>query len=488
MSRKEKKEKKKKKKWFGKLVFLLLLAGVVYVGFKYFRNTIVAPIRDHLPSFMTEYLGTPTPTPIDLKGITLKCYGGEWDKFEEDDVHRNAKAEIEKKYNVVLENVNPWGGDREMSFMGLSDVLKNAAADGNPVVDIVNIQSDQLYGAFFAEVFPDITEYAKKLEVGAAYKSAGTWKDRIYGISYDKTRNAMLIVYDRYYIESLGLEQPYNLFVEGKWNYDDFEAYLRKMKAKLPEDVYPIGMDPYEWISMAAAANGTVLFDNNGEINLNDEAVIEAVEFYQKLETEKLAYPMTAEIVDGAIIDLDVVSGLEADNIVMKTSYFDALPEDKDKYGIVFWPWGSKVSCDEYYLKLSENYRIATNAWSIDAPIKIACEKKGVEPEVLTKLIYDYHVLCDAEKTEKMRKIWSAEKAGKTLDGTEVENMFGLTTLSILYEWGTERSLPDYSVGGAAFREAGYEVLCGYPEDVNGCLGEWKERAVEELANPFIVY
>jgi hypothetical protein len=483
------KEKKKKKRVFGKIVLLLVLAGIVYIGFKYFKDDIVKPIRGYLPDFLTKNLGTPTPTPIDLKGITIRCTGGEWDKLDSDEeVYKTARETVERKYNVVLKKVDVLDNNEELAYMSVVDILKNSVEEGDPATDIVNLGSGQLYAAYFGDLLPDVTDYASKMNVGSVYKEAGTWKGKIYGISYDNVRNNMLIVYDRQYIEKLGLEQPYNLFIEGKWNYDDFEAYLRKMKAKLPEGVYPIGMDPYEWLSMAAGANGTVLFDNNGNINLKDEAVVEAVEFYQKLEAEQLAYPMTASFDEYGDIDfLDCVSGIEAEEIVLKTSFFAALPENKEKYGIVFWPWGSKVTCEDYYLTLSDNYKIATTNWSIDAPVKASCEKLGVDPAILTALIYDYQAICQKDTVDMMHRVWSSEKTGRAMDGTEVSKVFDSTTVNLLYEWGSERFDPDFSFKGQCFRYAGYETLCGY-ENAGECLAKWYEEGLTETENPFLSY
>ena len=487
MSKKEK--KKKKKRVFGKIVLLLLIAAVIYIAFKYFKDDIIKPIRAYLPDFLTEGSMTPTPTPVDLKGITLRCTGGEWNNLNsEDENYRTAKETVEKKYNVRLEYVDVFDNNEELAYMSLVDMIKRSVEEGEPAVDIVSLGSGMLYAAYYGNLLADVTDYASSMNVGSVYKEAGMWKDRIYGISYDDVRNNMLIVYDKKYIEGLGLEQPYNLFIEGKWNYDDFEAYLRKMKAKLPEGVYPIGMDPYEWLTMAAGANGTVLFDKNGNLNLKDEAVIEAVEFYQKLEAEQLAYPMTASYDEYGDIDfLDVVSGIEAEEIVLKTSYLYALPEDKDRYGFVFWPWGSKVTCDDYYLTLSDNYKIATNYWNIDAPVKASCEKLGVDPAILTALIYDYHAVCQKDTVELMHKVWSSEKTGRALDGTEVKKVFDSATLSLLYEWGSERFDPDFSSKGQCFRYAAYDTLCGYTDAKEG-LTKWYESGLKEIEDPFLTY
>ena len=81
----------------------------------------------------------------------------------------------------------------------------------------------------------------------------------------------------------------------GEWSYDDMKEYLTEMKAKLPEGVYPIGIHYYHWASMAAAANGIMQIDSDGNINFNEEGFIEAMSFYRELIDEGLACPMEVE-------------------------------------------------------------------------------------------------------------------------------------------------------------------------------------------------
>lgn len=484
----KKKEKKKKKRFLGKFIFLLLLAGAVYVGFKYFREDIVNFVSRYIPEAKALSNATPTPTPYDLGGVTLKCYGGEWDNLDsQEELYKNAKAEIEKKYNVVLEKAELLTDD-EFAFKSAADVLRESVEKGEPAADIVNLSSSLLYTAFYSELFPDVTDSVGFIEVGSPYLEAGTWKGKVYGVSYDKIRDMRFIVYKRDYIEALEMELPSMLFVEGKWDYDRFEIYLRKLKEKLPKGVYPIGMDPYEWLSMAAGANGSVLLDNNMDINLADEGVMEAVRFYQKLEADELAYPMTAVYDDmGSIIDLDYAAGFSSDKIALKTASISELPADTDNIGIVCFPWGSKVHCDDYYLTISDDYLVPTGNWSIDAPVKAACEKKGLDPAILTRLIYDYNSACSEDTVKLMHKVWINENKKNVNVDTTVEGIFATNLDNVIFDWAANRFVPDYSSMGYAVRMAGYDTLCGYA-DPSECFNKWIEEWKTELENPILEY
>ncbi len=476
-------KEKKKRGHLGLVLFLILFSGTIYIGMRYFKTDIMRIIKKEENT--TAANAKPTPITYAFGGVTLKCYGGEWDRLDEGGNYKKAKEYVEGKYNIKLVRVE-LKEDDEFGFKDAVDILHDSIESGEPAADIVCISSQRLYAALYSDMLADITDFAKTVNVGSSYINAGTWKNRVYGICYEKQRDLKVIIYDRAYIDELGLDQPSMLFVEGKWNYDLFEVYLRKMKAKLPEDVYPIGMDPYEWLEMAAGANGVVLFDNDGQIRLDDPKVAEALEFYQKLEAEGLAYPMSINYDDfGFLEGVDVTYGLEDERIVLKTADLSELPEDISGYSIVFWPWGYGVKCDDYYLNLPDEYSIPTSAWTIDAAVAESCRQKGISADDAARIIYDYHSICTAATVDKMHKIYENETTGK-LSNTAV-TLFSVNRDNVLLEWALSRLCPDYSFSVSAFRDAAYSVLCGYEEPAD-ILPVKEEECKNGLDTPFVSY
>ncbi len=489
MARKEK--KKKKKHVLGKLIFLLILAGAVYIGYKYFRTEISDFIRSKLPGATTHTpTGVPTPTPYNLGGVTIKCYGGEWDKLDSNEgSYKKAKEFVESKYNIVLKRVEPLNGEDDYGFKNDAVLLKESVEAGEPLADIVCMSGENLYSGFYFGLFADSTAYINTLQVGNAYKEAGTWKGKTYGLSYDSKKDSCFIIYDRAYIDSLGLEQPSKLFIEGKWNYDEFEKYLRKLKEKLPENVYPLGLEPYEWLSMASAASGKIIMGNDGKVDLNNATVAEALRFYQKLEAEGLVYPMSCEYDEdfGFIMGYDYVYGIDSDEIVLKTASLWDLPEDIEKYGIVYWPWGYNIGCSDYYLTLPSDYRVPVARWTVDMPVKASCDKYGIDPEIMTRIIYDYHSLCSEETVEGMYQAWKRETTGETVVNSTNAGRFAENRDNVLYEWATERAVPDYSSLWSSVRKAANQTLCAYsvPEEA---LADGQEGCENEIESLLISY
>ena len=227
----------------------------------------------------------------DFGGVTIKCYGGPWGNLtSEDTYYQDAKTEVEEKYNIKLELAEMEGYDGTND----DDLLVSSVAAGDPCVDMITLNPESSVTCFTNGLLYDISDYLDELQVGSIYTDAGTWQGKCYGVSYDNIGDSWVLVYDRDYLEEIGMEKtPTEMFMEGKWDYASFEAYLTEMKSKLPEDVYPIGQYPYHWGVMASGANGVSFVDSTGKLNMLDDSFVEATEEYQKLVDSCLAYPAT---------------------------------------------------------------------------------------------------------------------------------------------------------------------------------------------------
>ena len=346
----------------------------------------------------------------DFGGVTIKCYGSVWnnlDTEDEDSIYLEAKQYVEEKYNVKLEKAAMEGYDGYND----DDLLIASVAAEDPVADIITLNPESLVACYMSGILFDETDYLDELQVGSIYSDAGTWQGRCYAVSYDNLGDAWVLAYDRDYLKTIGMEKtPTEMFMEGKWDYENFKEYLVEMKSKLPEGVYPIGQYPYHWMAMAAGANGKALVDSDGNLNMADDEVVEAMSFYQELENEGLAYPMSYITDDEGNQTRDIAYQFSDERIVLarvECWELGGLSENTN-FGIVYWPWGSAVTCDGDYTTLSDNYKVNTVYYGADAVVDLSCEKLGIPGNVMHQIIYDFRDYADDNSF--MHEAWEQEQ------------------------------------------------------------------------------
>lgn len=411
------------------------------------------------PTKAPDPTATPTPETFDFGGVTVKVFGAAWGNVESEETkYVEAKAYIEKKYNIKLEKASMEGYDGTND----ADILIQSIAAGDPAAHIINLNPESMVTAFSKDILFDLTDYIDELEVGKAYTDVASWKGRVYGVAYENIGDTWVLVYNRDYLKEIGMTKtPTDMFMEGKWDYESFKQYCAEMKSKLPDGVYPIGQYPYHWGVMAASANGAQLVNADGSLNLTDEAVVEATQFYQQLEEDGLAFPMYLHRdADGNIAKKEDGSGdyalayaLDDERIVMKRVETWQLGGIDYNYGIVFWPWGSNVTCTGDYTTLSDNYATAGAYWGFDAIIKAAVEKTGIPGNILAKIDKEWRCLVEDNHFEYITEAYKNEQQGiYTNESPEKGDARSFRTEQdiTLFDWGHTRYKSDLSWGYAS--------------------------------------
>lgn len=383
----------------------------------------------------------------DFGGVTVKCFGSEWNNLDSEDAkYVEARTAVEQKYNIKLEKAAMEGYDGYND----DDILIASIAAGSPAAHIINLNPESMVSCYVNDLLFDLTDSLDKLQVGSRYTDVATWKGHCYGVAYENIGDTWVLVYDRDYLNEIGMEKtPTDMFMEGKWDYESCKAYLAEMKSKLPDGVYPIGSYPFWWGVMASSANGVQLVDVNGNVNFTDEAVVEATRFYQELEEEGLAFPAYLTRDDeGGIADADLAYSLDDDRIVIARAETWQLSGLDFNYGVVYWPWGSKVKCTGDYTTLSENYSTAGVYWGIDAIVAAAVEDTGIPGEVLALIDQDYRYAVADDGFEWMHEAWLEEEAGTASnEGPEagLPRSFRTEQDIELFDWAHTRYKADYA-------------------------------------------
>ncbi len=349
----------------------------------------------------------------DLGGVTIKVWNAFPGLNETVDpaadnynaIAADAKTVIEERYNCILEPVQLEGSD------GISDaeVMLASITSGEPFADVVNLDNVTLMPMVINDVLVDFTGQTDSWKVPQGFIDEATFNGKVYGFTFDSA-GAEMIAYDRDFFEEIGMEKtPTDMFMEGKWSYEDFKAYLVELKTKLPEGMYPIGHYPFHWAWAAAAANGASLVDADMQVNFTDDAVVEGIAFYQELINEGLAAPATPGTNDEGETTYSWNYQYHDEKIAMgRIEPWQMDFEAEMNYGLVPMPWGSNVTLgtEGDYTTLSDNYETGRVWMSIKSVLKEA--PSGVDPVVLMDILLDY----EAEVDGAIRGAWEAEEAG----------------------------------------------------------------------------
>lgn len=351
----------------------------------------------------------------DFGGVTVKAYGGVYDnlipdKADVDLKWLEAKEYVDKKYNINLTGVKIEGDDGTNDM----ELILSSVAAGDPATDIMTVTAPKLLIGVKNDLLMELTPYIDMYKVGSAYTDAMSWNGKCYGISFDDIGSCWAMVYDRDLVKKIGMEKtPTEMFMEGKWDYDNFVTYLADMKAKLPDGVYPIGAYPFHWPLMAGAANGVPVVDSTGHVGYKDEAFLQAVQLYKDLQTQGLAAPVTTTVKDDGTTGYNFPWSINDETIVLKRAEQWEFASINYDFGIVPYPWGPNVTCDGDYTTLSDNYKVSFAYWGGMSVLKTAEERTGIPGEILAKIAQDYEEASDGTGKKWMHDAYEKEQAGE---------------------------------------------------------------------------
>lgn len=409
---------------------------------------------------------TPVEDTYDFGGQVVKVYGGIWNKLDpasqDNDVPLALAAEkaVEEKYNIDIQWTEPAG----LTGGNTGDALVNSFNSGASSVNLYASDPDSLMTLISNNVLADVTNDIGALEIGSLYTNAVTWKGKVFGYTYDDIGgSANVIAYSRTLLDQIGMEKtPTDMFMEGKWSYQDVLDYCAELKSKLPEGTYPFGIHYYHWALMAGAANGGYpSVTGEGHLNLAEENYTQALEFYKELIDKGYAYPVDFGYEGDELVSDGEQTFYGDGNMGIDTTnpknFVMTRVEDwqqdgvntntNGNWGICFWPWGDSVTCDGDYTTLSDNYRVNCYYWTSMVVMGDASTQTGISNEDLLKISLDY-VTGTASNRAGMHTAWEAEQAGETPDiGFDKSNPRNFSTSQDLelWQWAYGRTIYDWA-------------------------------------------
>ncbi|HHX78496.1 MAG TPA: hypothetical protein GX695_01945, partial [Acholeplasmataceae bacterium] len=232
-----------------------------------------------------------------------------------DKTHKQtAWNEVEALYNcdiqvVAYPDTAPWGPLRT-AWINSNANSNTAQADFYVITSgIINeleaskalVDTNDLYTSFGKNSF------------STGLKESVTYKGGLYAMSTGSYAENFIdkgLYFNVNLLESLGLENPAQMFLEGRWNYTNFEEYAKNAQSLLGEGQFAMSGEPiYYWSGMVNAAGIRIADTNKLQLNVDGSV--------QKQAAKTLRNIVNAGAFDvaGHNWDADVVSFKNGDAI-----------------------------------------------------------------------------------------------------------------------------------------------------------------------------
>lgn len=238
---------------------------------------------------------------VDMGGRVIR-FGYNWDAtpqpgdfYGDRDIAR--KEYLEKKYNCKIEFVNlaSYG-------MGKPDVvMTQTTLAGDPAADIALINEGINYNLISKGIIQPLSDI-KSIDIDNPQwepysKQAGTFGGKIYSANSGRLDIRGGFFYNKRAFEEAGLPDLYELQRNGEWTWEKLEEFAKALTIDKDGDgvIDQYGLAHFDEFSLQLIySNGGDVISYTGDdaqLKLDSENVMEALQFYNKLENElKVVY------------------------------------------------------------------------------------------------------------------------------------------------------------------------------------------------------
>ncbi|MCU9612634.1 extracellular solute-binding protein [Caldibacillus lycopersici] len=234
----------------------------------------------------------------DFGGMTL-TWAAPWLR----EIDPNA-SEIMEKWNDRIEMLEEkWNFTFESKEIGWDDYVGNyirTTLAGDPVGDIVYLLTPNFYpnlvdnGIVYPVSDVGVIDYNDPKWVKSATE-ASKYKGKTYSLkagtaSTISTRDG--IFWNKTLFDELGLPNLYELYENGEWTWDKLvevaEMATKDTNNDGETDIYGFASENLPWKLIYSNGYESIIKNDDGiDINMNDDRVIEALEFYQDFSQNK---------------------------------------------------------------------------------------------------------------------------------------------------------------------------------------------------------
>jgi maltose-binding protein MalE len=199
---------------------------------------------------------------------------------------------IEEQYNVEIIYKNypasaAWGPDRVQAII-------QASVSGEPLSDVYWITSDWIQELVNGNAIADVSQYMNTIgaNIDDSYLDIGEYQGGIYGFeSYKPTMSGGLF-YNADLVDSLGVDNPTDLFLSGQWTWSNFEAWATQVQTALDgqvDEMYALGgMFSYYAKFMTTLNGGSLINKFTGRVSFTQTPALETYDFLTTLSNKGL--------------------------------------------------------------------------------------------------------------------------------------------------------------------------------------------------------
>jgi len=339
--------------------------------------------------------------PVNLGGITLRIHAPNPENIMDNDALREERMAFrdftEQKYNITLE----FDAIAGIEWGEVPTQIIASVAAGDPIVHLFRMtNADTWFPQLVAAgvLRPDDGWIEETLPGDDWWRFVAERDGVIWGheSEFPFAANHSLI-YNREMVLRAGMEYtPSEMFMMGRWSYDEFYEYMAELRDLLPEGVYPVGVVS-DWFfrGLVFANDGFIRCPDTLLPNFIEDEVLEAVRFMTRLVQSGIMAPPVLNPDTGVWAATAGVDGMfHQERSAMAIRQRWQFPETSQffEFGVVGFPWGSNIEwpeSDDFRDLAEQGYR--TFMWTANLMTTIVGTPDIVTTDIAAGIVWSFN-------------------------------------------------------------------------------------------------
>jgi len=196
-------------------------------------------------------------------------------------------ALIEEQLNVeiVFEQYSPsaaWGPNRVTAII-------QSSVSGEHLSDLYWIASNWIQQLVMGDAIVSISPYLAEhgTNIDDSYTEIGSYQDEVYGFGTGQVQISYGLYYNADLVDSLGVENPTDLYLDGDWNWSKFDSWATSVQTQLSaqaDDMYALGgVLSYYAQNMIPLNDGSLINSATGRVAFAQKPALDTYDFLTNL-------------------------------------------------------------------------------------------------------------------------------------------------------------------------------------------------------------